>query len=69
VRILYGTRDRIIRWPAYYTRLSALLPGAEFTALEALGHLPMWDDPDLVARRILEVTAPTLRLARGGTPE
>jgi pimeloyl-ACP methyl ester carboxylesterase len=69
VRILYGTRDRIIRWPAYYTRLSGLLPGAEFVALEGLGHLPMWDDPDLVARRILEVTAPTLRLASGGTPE
>ena len=69
VRILYGTRDRIIRWPAYYTRMLRLVPGAEVVALEGLGHLPMWDDPDLVVRRILEVTAPTLTLASGGTPE
>lgn len=69
VRILYGTRDQIIRWPAYYTRLPRLLPGAEFIALEGLGHCPMWDDPDLVARRILEVTAPTLTLASARRPE
>jgi pimeloyl-ACP methyl ester carboxylesterase len=57
VRILYGTRDRIIRWPSYYVRLRRLLPDAEYIPLDGLGHLPMWDDPELVARRILEVTA------------
>jgi pimeloyl-ACP methyl ester carboxylesterase len=58
VRILYGTKDRLIRWPDYYPRLHALLPGAEFVALEGLGHIPMWDDPDAVVERVLEVTAP-----------
>lgn len=58
VRILYGTRDRIIRWPSHYRRLKALLPAADYVPLHGLGHLPMWDDPDLVARRILEVSAP-----------
>lgn len=57
VRILYGTRDRIIRWPAYYGRFQRIVPDAEYVALDGLGHLPMWDDPELVARRILEVTA------------
>lgn len=58
VRILYGTRDRIIRWPTHYTRLRRLLPTAEYLPLHGLGHIPMWDDPDQVARRILEISAP-----------
>lgn len=58
VRIAYGTRDRIVRWPACYVRMQRILPQAEYVALEGLGHLPMWDDPELVARVILEVTAP-----------
>lgn len=58
VRILYGTMDRIIRWPSHYTRLRRILPDAEYVALPGMGHLPMWDEPDTVARRILEVTAP-----------
>jgi pimeloyl-ACP methyl ester carboxylesterase len=56
VRILYGERDRLIRWPGHYLRLLRLLPDAEFVALPDAGHLPMWDDPELVARRVLEVT-------------
>jgi pimeloyl-ACP methyl ester carboxylesterase len=59
IRVLYGTGDRIVRWPSHYVRLKRILPDADYVALEGLGHLPMWDDPDLVARRILEVTAPT----------
>ena len=58
VRILYGTRDRIIRWPSHYTRMRELLPDADFVALEGMGHIPMWDEPDTVVRRILEVSAP-----------
>jgi pimeloyl-ACP methyl ester carboxylesterase len=58
VRILYGTRDRIIRWPTHYTRLKRLLPSAEYVPLHGLGHIPMWDDPEVVSRRILEITAP-----------
>jgi pimeloyl-ACP methyl ester carboxylesterase len=36
-----------------------ILPDVDYVALPGMGHLPMWDDPDLVARRILEVTAPS----------
>lgn len=56
VRVLYGTRDRMIRWPAYYTRLRKLLPQAEYVPLQGMGHLAMWDDPATVAERVLEVT-------------
>jgi pimeloyl-ACP methyl ester carboxylesterase len=58
VRILYGTKDRIVRWPSHYGRLRRILPNVEYVALPGMGHLPMWDDPDVVARRILEVSAP-----------
>ncbi|HEY1488336.1 MAG TPA: alpha/beta hydrolase, partial [Micromonosporaceae bacterium] len=58
VRILYGTRDRIVRWPTHYTRMKRIMPQAEYLPLEGMGHLPMWDDPTAVARLILEVSAP-----------
>jgi pimeloyl-ACP methyl ester carboxylesterase len=56
VRVLYGSRDRLLRWPAYYTRMRGLLSDAEWVCLEGLGHLPMWDDPDVVANAILDHT-------------
>jgi pimeloyl-ACP methyl ester carboxylesterase len=59
VRVLYGSRDRLLRWPGHYTRMRRLLPDAEWVCLEGLGHLPMWDDPDRVAAAILEVTGRT----------
>jgi len=58
VRIGYGTRDRLIRWPKHYTMICRQLPDADYVALEGLGHLAMWDDPEVVARTILEITAP-----------
>lgn len=57
VRVAYGEKDRIIRWPSCYSRLREMLPEAEFVELRDVGHLPMWDDPELVARTVLEVTA------------
>ena len=56
VRIVYGTRDRIVRWPNCYVRMRRLLPQAEFVALPGLGHLPMWEDPELLTHLILEVS-------------
>jgi len=58
VRIAYGTRDRLIHWPGHYSMIRRQLPGADYVALDGLGHLAMWDDPELVTRTILEVTAP-----------
>lgn len=41
------------------------LPGAELVRLTGLGHVPMYDDPELVARTILDVTASPRRQAAG----
>jgi pimeloyl-ACP methyl ester carboxylesterase len=56
VRILYGSEDRLLRWPSYYSRMQRTLPEADWVCLEGLGHIPMWDSPDTVATRILEHT-------------
>ncbi|HEU4656376.1 MAG TPA: alpha/beta hydrolase [Capillimicrobium sp.] len=65
VRIAYGSRDWLIRWPSHYGRLQRLLPNAEFVPLDDCGHLPMWDDPPQVSRAILDVTTAVDRAAEG----
>jgi pimeloyl-ACP methyl ester carboxylesterase len=58
VRLAYGTKDRLIRWPQHFDGIRRQLPDADYVALEGLGHLAMWDDPALIARSILEISAP-----------
>jgi pimeloyl-ACP methyl ester carboxylesterase len=58
VRVVAGTHDFLLG--AYTSpRFRALLPDAEFVLLPGVGHVPMPDDPALVARTILEFTAPS----------
>lgn len=57
VRIVWGTRDRVLPHGRYSQRFRTLVPDAEFVELAGLGHCPMVDDPELVARMVLEVTA------------
>ena len=56
-RICLGTRDVIIGAPNA-PRFAAAIPDADLLPLPLLGHVPMADDPDLVARTILGFTAP-----------
>jgi pimeloyl-ACP methyl ester carboxylesterase len=56
IEILYGSKDRLLRWPKHYTRMERMLPDAKWVRLDGLGHLPMWDSPDVVANAILEHT-------------
>jgi pimeloyl-ACP methyl ester carboxylesterase len=63
VRILYGTSDRLLRWPSCYGRMRQTLAKADWVALEGLGHLPMWDSPDAVSTAILEHTGRASGLA------
>jgi pimeloyl-ACP methyl ester carboxylesterase len=57
VLLAWGTRDRILPAPRYSGRLRAMLPAARWLELEGLGHIPTFDDPELVATTIREFTA------------
>ena len=57
VTIMYGTRDKLLRWPAYFTRMRRQFAGATWVPLDGLGHLPMWDGADVVTTTILRQTA------------
>lgn len=65
VRIAWSGRDALIPYDPYGLRFPALVPNAEFTTLPGLGHVPMYDDPHLVARTVLEVTTPVDTAAAG----
>nr|WP_042190175.1 alpha/beta hydrolase [Kibdelosporangium sp. MJ126-NF4]CEL19142.1 N-formylglutamate deformylase [Kibdelosporangium sp. MJ126-NF4]CTQ95056.1 N-formylglutamate deformylase (EC 3.5.1.68) [Kibdelosporangium sp. MJ126-NF4] len=56
VTIAWGTRDRIL-WPSQARRSAELLPAARQVSLPECGHVPMHDEPELVARTILETCA------------
>jgi pimeloyl-ACP methyl ester carboxylesterase len=57
VLLAWGTSDRILPSPRYSKRLREMLPAAEWVELQGAGHVPMSDDPELVARTIAEFTA------------
>jgi pimeloyl-ACP methyl ester carboxylesterase len=56
VTIAWGTRDGLLL-PAQALRARRLLPDARHVWLHGCGHVPMSDDPDQVARVLLEGTA------------
>lgn len=56
IRIAWGSMDRILPFDDYATGWLNLLPDADWVTLYGLGHVPMSDDPELVANTILEVT-------------
>jgi pimeloyl-ACP methyl ester carboxylesterase len=52
--IAYGERDRLV--PKRARRGEELPAQARWTTLPRCGHVPTWDDPELIARTILEGT-------------
>jgi pimeloyl-ACP methyl ester carboxylesterase len=56
VRIAYGTHDLMLG-ALTAPRFAAAIPGADLIPLPGLGHVPMIDDPNLVARAILDFTS------------
>ncbi|WP_064745414.1 alpha/beta fold hydrolase [Pseudonocardia acaciae] len=57
VRIAWAQRDRVIPFRRYGRPMREVVRGAEFGLLRGVGHVPMYDDPRLVARTILELTS------------
>ncbi|WP_110944147.1 alpha/beta fold hydrolase [Streptomyces niger] len=58
VTIGWGSRDRLLL-PRQGLRAKRVIPGARLVRLPGCGHVPMNDDPALVARVILDTVAPT----------
>ena len=56
VRIAWGAKDRTLPIKRCSNWHRQTLPDAEWVDLPDCGHLPQHDDPELVARTILEVT-------------
>jgi pimeloyl-ACP methyl ester carboxylesterase len=56
VLVLWGTRD-VILLPRQGRRFERLIPGVELRYLKGLGHVPMSDDPDLLAGAIIDFAA------------
>jgi pimeloyl-ACP methyl ester carboxylesterase len=56
IRVVWAERDRIIPFEHNGLALLERVPGAELVRLAGVGHVPMPDDPEQVARLILEVT-------------
>jgi pimeloyl-ACP methyl ester carboxylesterase len=56
VRIVWAAKDRTIPYKRYGAPWKTILPGAEIIQMPGIGHVPMYDDPALVTRTILEFT-------------
>ncbi len=56
VQIGWPEKDALIPQHPYGVRFPALVPHAKVTALAGVGHVPMYDDPGLVAAMIVEFT-------------
>jgi pimeloyl-ACP methyl ester carboxylesterase len=67
VTIAWGTRDALLL-PTEALRARRLLPNAHHVWLHGCGHVPMSDDPDQVARVLLEGSARTPSSAPADRP-
>lgn len=57
VRIVWGTEDKVLRYPSASVRFREQIPEADWVVLDGIGHLPQLDDPQRTAELILEFTA------------
>jgi pimeloyl-ACP methyl ester carboxylesterase len=57
VRIAWAQHDRAIPFNRYGQTLAQIVPAAELVSLPGVGHVPMHDNPQLVADTILAVTS------------
>ena len=56
VTIAWCAEDRLFPLAVYEERARQLVGGAEFVVLDGVGHVPMYDDPQLVADTIRAAT-------------
>jgi pimeloyl-ACP methyl ester carboxylesterase len=56
ITLAWSEKDRIFPVGEYGARARALVLGARFLVLKDVGHVPMFDAPELVANTVLETT-------------
>lgn len=62
VRVVWGTADRLLRWPQAAVRFRRdWLPHADWVELDGVGHCPQLDVPLEAAQLILDFTARAVR--------
>jgi pimeloyl-ACP methyl ester carboxylesterase len=69
VHIAWAQRDRLIPYRRFGHPMRAVVPGAQFSLLPGVGHVPMYDDPRLIARIILELTTDLDDIDRPDIPD
>ena len=57
ILVAWGEKDRLLPSPRYSDGWRRAVPCAEWRVLPGVGHLPMYDDPDLVAATIIDWVA------------
>jgi pimeloyl-ACP methyl ester carboxylesterase len=57
VHISWGDKDRLIPYRRFGHPMRDLVRGARFSTMPGVGHVPMYDDPQLIARTILDMTS------------
>lgn len=57
VCLAWPSDDLVLPFGVFGAGLVDIFPAASLVMLADTGHVPMWDDPDLVARTILDVAA------------
>jgi pimeloyl-ACP methyl ester carboxylesterase len=69
ITIAWSEKDRVLPLSVHGATARERVPGARFLVLSGLGHVPMFDAPDVVARTVLESTgAASARLAGESLP-
>jgi len=57
VTVAWGDKDRVLIYSRQAPRARRRLPSARHITLTGCGHVPTWDDPEQVARVLLEASA------------
>jgi pimeloyl-ACP methyl ester carboxylesterase len=56
ITLAWSRQDRLLPVDVYGIRARQMIPGARFIVLDDVGHVPMFDDPQLVADTIIATT-------------
>jgi pimeloyl-ACP methyl ester carboxylesterase len=56
ITLAWSEKDRVLPMRKNAELAKQLIPGARFVVLSDVGHVPMFDSPELVARTLLETT-------------